>query len=79
MMNSAAFSRIGSTLLLAASQALGSSPAQTVGENVARAELPDAPSPRNPTLKQQAQKPSEPSLSDLGLSPAQTKLDPGLQ
>jgi hypothetical protein len=79
MMNSAVFSRIGSTLLLVASLALGSSPAQTVGENVTRAELPDTPSPQNPTPKQQAQKPSKLSLSDLGLSLAQTKLEPGLQ
>lgn len=45
--------------------------------------LPETPSPQNqqdPTLKQQPQQsPQEPSLSDLGLSSAQTKPDPDLQ
>jgi hypothetical protein len=74
--------RIGGSLLLAASMAIGSvapSVAQTQTDDVTRTALPEAPQPQEPILKQQQQKPQEPSLSDLGMSPEQTKADPDLQ
>lgn len=70
-------SRISFIFLLAASLAIGSiGHAQSGSGDVARAALPDAPQPQEPTLKQQPQNPSEPSLSDLGMS---SKPDPDLQ
>jgi hypothetical protein len=75
------FLRVGGALL-AASVAMGSaesSTAQSVSDDIPRVALPEAPQPQNPGLVQQPQKPSEPSLSDLGLSPDQTKPDPDLQ
>jgi hypothetical protein len=56
---------------------------------ITAADLPDAPSaqlaqqqqqpPAQPQTQSPAQNPAAPSLSDLGLSPAQTKPDPDLQ
>lgn len=66
-------------LLLAAWVAIGPfavAVAQTATTETARGSLPEAPQPQEATLKQQPQKPSEPSLSDLGLS---SKPDPDLQ
>jgi hypothetical protein len=74
-----AFCRMGSALLLATLMLFGAenkSAAQIVTGSASEVDLPEAPQPQEPTLKQQQQKPAEPSLSDLGLS---SKPDPDLQ
>jgi hypothetical protein len=71
--------RTGWRLLLAASVAMGSvgsSAAQTVSDDLSRVALPEAPQPQGPGLVQQPQKPSEPSLSDLGYRPTRPDRTP---
>lgn len=83
-------SPLGSKLFLAALIAISLTCGAVASAQVyssSDAALPDAPStllaqqqtPTQPQTQPPAQNPTAPSLSDLGLSPAQTKPDPDLQ